>query len=67
MVHYLFMKMSDEWANYKKILEKEDEEFKMAMEAEVSILLCPRFSSKYRILVGIDIIAHLSMYFAIFK
>ena len=37
--------MSDEWAKYKKILEQEDEEFKKAMEAEVSTLFCPRFFS----------------------
>ena len=43
---------------YRKILEREDEEFKKAMEAEVSTLLFPKFSSQCRILVGIDIIAH---------
>ena len=39
--------MFDEWPKYKKILEQEDEELKKAMEAEVSTLFCPRFSSKY--------------------
>ena len=53
-----YKKMSDEWAKYRKILEREDEEFKKTMEAEVSILLCPRFNSKCRVLVGIDIITH---------
>ena len=42
--------MSNEWARYKKILEQEDEEFKKAMEAEVSTLFCPNFSSKCRVL-----------------
>ena len=59
--------MADEWEKYKGILEREDEEFKKAMEVEVSTLSCPRFSSKYIILVGVDIIAQLSMNFAIFK
>ena len=59
--------MSDEWGKYKKILEREDEEFKKAMEAEVSTSLCPRFSSKCIILAGIYIIAQLLMNFAIFK
>ena len=40
---HLLQIMSNEWAKYRKILEREDEEFKKAMEAEVSILLCPRF------------------------
>ena len=39
-------KLSDEWARYKKILEREDEEFKKAVEVEVSTLLFSRFSSK---------------------
>ena len=42
--------MSNEWDRYKKILEREDKEFKKAMEAEVSILLLSKFSSKYRII-----------------
>ena len=48
--------MSDEWDKYKQILEIKDEEFKKAMEMEVSTSSFPRFSSKCRILVGIDII-----------
>ena len=44
--------MSDEWRRYKKILDREDEEFKRVMEAEVSTSLFSKFSSKYRILVG---------------
>ena len=63
----LFTKMTDEWAKYRKILEREDEEFKKAMEAKVSTLLFPKFSSQCRILVGIDIIAHSSLKFAIFN
>ena len=59
--------MSDEWAKYRKILGREDEEFKKAMEVEVSTLLFPRFSSECRFLVGIDIITQFSMNFAIFK
>ena len=44
--------MVDEWEKYKQILEREDEEFKKAMEAEVSTSSFPRFNSRYRILVG---------------
>ena len=40
--------MSDECAKYKRIWGREDEEFKKAMEAEVSTLLFSRFSSKCR-------------------
>ena len=47
--------------------EREEEEFKTAMEVERSTLLCPRFSSQCRILVGIDIIAQLSINFVICK
>ena len=57
--------MSIQWAKYRKILEREDEEFMKAMEAEVSTLLFPRFGSQCRILAGIDIITQLSMNFAI--
>ena len=60
-------KMADEWEKYKQILEREDGEFKKAMEVEVSTSLFPRFSSKCRILVGIDIITQVSMDFTIFK
>ena len=59
--------MVEEVEKYRQILEREDEEFKRAMEAEVSTLLFPSFNSKCRILVGIDIIAHSSMNFAVFK
>ena len=35
--------MSDEWSKYKQILDSEDEEFRRAMEKEVSTLLFPKF------------------------
>ena len=59
--------MSDEWSRYKKILDREDEEFKSAMEAEVSTSLFSKFSSKYRILVGIDIVTQNPIDFETFK
>ena len=59
--------MADEWEKYKQILEREDEEFKKAMEVEVSTSSFPRFSSRCRILAGIAIIAQSSKDFAIFK
>ena len=49
--------MSDEWNKYKGILDREDEEFRRAMEEEVSNLLFSKFGKKYRILPGVDIIA----------
>ena len=59
--------MADEWEKYEQILETEDKEIKEAMEAEVSTSSCPRFSSKCRILMGIEFITHYSMNFEIFK
>ena len=59
--------MYDEWSRYKKILDREDEEFKRAMEVEVSTSLFSKFSSKYRILAGIDIITQYPIYFETFK
>ena len=59
--------MSDEWSKCKKILDREDEELKRAMEAEVSTLLFSIFSSECRILAEVDIIAKYSMDFAILK
>ena len=44
--------MADEFKKYKQILEREDQEFRRAIEAEVNTLLFPRFSCKCRILVG---------------
>ena len=52
--------MSDEWGRYKKILDREDEEFRRAMEAEVSTIFLSEFSNKYRILAGVDIIMEFS-------
>ena len=45
--------MSEEWSKYAKILEREDKEFRRAMEAEVSTLFSSKSSSKYRILAGV--------------
>ena len=42
--------MTDEFDKYKWILEREDEEFRWALEAEVSSLLfLSEFNCKYRI------------------
>ena len=57
--------MSDELDKYKKILDREDEEFMRGMEAEVGTSLFPKFSRKYRILAGVDIIAQSQLDFAI--
>ena len=59
--------MSDEWDKYKRILDREDEEFRRTMEKEVSTLLSLKFSSKYRILAGVDIIAHSQLDLPIFR
>ena len=59
--------MSDEWSKYKKILDREDEEFKRAMEVEVSTLLSSKFSSKCRILAWAGIITQNPVHFTIFK
>ena len=59
--------MSEEWRKYKKILDREDEEFKRAMEEEVSTLLPSKFSNKHRILAGVDIIAQSQRDLPIFK
>ena len=48
--------MADEWSKYVAILEREDKDFRRAMEEEVSTLFSSKFSSKYRILAGVDII-----------
>ena len=63
----LYNKISDEWSKYKKILDRKDDEFKRAMEAEVSTSLFSKFSSKHRILAGVGIIAQNPIHFAIFK
>ena len=59
--------MSNEWSKYKKILDRENEEFKRVMEVEVSTPLFSKFSSKYKILAVVDIIAQSQLDFAIFK
>ena len=38
--------MVDEWSKYKRILDREDKEFKKAMEVEVSTLLFSKLSNK---------------------
>ena len=59
--------MSDNWDKYGRILDREDEEFRRAMEKEISTLLSLEFSSKYRILAGVDIITHSQLDLPIFK
>ena len=58
---------SEQWCKYKRILDREDEEFKRAMEEEVSTLLSSKFSNKNRILVRVDIITHSQLDLPIFK
>ena len=41
--------------------------FRKAMEVEVNTSFLSKFSSKYRILAGVDIIAQNSIDFAVFK
>ena len=60
-------KMADKWNKYVAILEREDKEFRKAMEEEVSTLFSSKFSSKYRILAGVDIITKCEMNLSIFK
>ena len=59
--------MSEEWSKYKWILDREDEEFKRAMEEEVSTLFSSKFSNKYKTLAGVDIIAQSQTDLQIFK
>ena len=59
--------MSDKWDKYKGVLDREDEEFRRAIEKEVSTLLSLQFSSKYRILAGADIITHSQLDLPILK
>ena len=47
--------MVGDWNKLAAILEREDKEFRRVMEAEVSTVFS-RFSSKYRILAGVDTI-----------
>ena len=59
--------MSVKWNKYKRILDREDEELKKAMEVEVSTFLFPKFSNEYRILAGVGIITQNPIDLAIFK
>ena len=59
--------MPDVWSRYKKILDREDEEFRRAVEAEVSTSFPSKFSNKHRILPGVDIITQNPIDFVIFK
>ena len=62
--------MSDKWSKYKKILDREGEEFKRAMEVEVSTSFLSEFSNRIfsnRIFTGVDIITQYPIDFAIFK
>ena len=59
--------MSEEWSKYKRILDREDKEFRRAMEEEVSTLLSSKFSNKDKILTGVDIIAQNQINLPIFK
>ena len=45
-------KMSEEWSKYKKILDREDEEFRKAMEEEVSTLLSSKFAANTEFWLG---------------
>ena len=49
------------------ILEREDKEFRRAMEEEISTLFSSKFSSKYGILAGDDIISQHEIDLLIFK
>ena len=59
--------MSDKWSKYKRILDREDEEFSKAMEEKVSTLLFSKFSYNHIILAGVDIITQSQLDFEIFK
>ena len=49
------------------ILEREDKEFRKAMEEEVSTLFFSKFKSKHRILAKVDIITQCEIDLFIFK
>ena len=59
--------MSKEWGKYKRILDREDKEYRRAMEEEVSTFISSKFRNKYRILAGVDIIAQSQIDLPIFK
>ena len=60
-------KISEEWSKYMKNLDREDKEFRKAIEEEVTMLLYSTFSNKYRILAGIDTITQNQIDLPIFK
>ena len=59
--------MADEWNKYMAILEREEKEFKRAMEEEVSTLFSSKFSNEYRIMARVDIISQYQIDLLIFK
>ena len=59
--------MAEEWSKHATILERKDKEFRRAMEEEVSTLFSFKLSSKYRIWVGVDIIAQCEIDLSIFQ
>ena len=59
--------MATEWSKCKRILDRENDEFKRTMEVEVSTSLSSKFSSKYMILAWVGIITLSQLNFAIFK
>ena len=59
--------MADEWNKYVASLGREDQEFSRVMEAEVSNLFSFKFSSRYKILAGVDIITQCERDLSIFK
>ena len=63
----MLSKMVDEWDKYAAILETEEKAFRRVMEEEVSNLLSSKFSSKHRILAGVDIITQREIDLLIFK
>ena len=52
---------------YKRILDREDKEFRRAMEEDISTLLSSKFSNKYRILAGVDTTTQNQIDLPIFK
>ena len=70
LLHLFYLQqnnMSDKCNKYKRILDREDEQFKRAMKEEVSTLLSSKFSNKQRISAGVDIIAQSQIDLPIFK
>ena len=59
--------MAEDWDKLLAILEREDRESRRVMEEEVGNLFSSKFSNKYRILAGVDIISHSQIDLPIFK